>query len=129
MRRHKLALLVVAVTAIALVATLSGTVAFANGQGSGAVVDKDFECYLSAGASGLGVDLWTTDMTHDVGTPGGTASLVCHFDIPDGEEPAKAIKNEGFLCGTHSGLTDDSKSVVTPGGKATLRCQINPSGD
>lgn len=126
MRRHKLALLVVAVTAIALVATLSGTVAFANGQGSGAVVQQDFGCSLAASDSGLGVSLFTTDMTHEVDTPDGTTCLVCHFDIPEGEEPAKAIKNEGFPCGTFGGLTYDSKSVVTPGGKATLRCQIEP---
>jgi hypothetical protein len=90
------------------------------------VVEKDFGCVLLAADSGLGVDLVTSDMSHNVNTPDGTTCLVCHFDIPEGEEPAKAMKNSGFPCGTLGGVTDDSRSVVTPGGKATLRCQIQP---
>ena len=92
----------------------------------GATVINDFECVLLAADSGLGSTLFTNE-SHSVETLSGNTVLKCKFDIPAGFEPANAIVNEGFLCGTLLGLTTNSKSVASPGGNATLTCQINGS--
>ena len=114
------------VTGILAVALLVGgsTVAYANG--GGAVIIKDEGCSLPGIVSGLSVDLYSTDMIC-VETPSGNVVLTCHFDIPEGYEPAKAIKNTGFACCACIGTTTDSQCVVTPGGKAMLRCEIKAS--
>jgi hypothetical protein len=125
------------VTSLAFVTTLIAAACQSDSQGplgnvalasaEGATVTNDFACALPAAASGLGIDLFTTDPVHSTETPSGNTVLSCHFDIPDGFEPAKAIRNDGFLCNTFLGPTLNSMSVATPGGKATLTCQINGS--
>lgn len=101
-----------------------GSTARADGR---ATVTKDFGCLLLAADSGLAIDLFTVDKTHEVDAVSGNTTLTCHFDIPAGFGPPKAIKNSGFPCGTYAGLATNSMSVVSPGGKALLRCQIKPS--
>lgn len=96
-----------------------------------AQIVKDVGCFLSSSASGLSVDLFT-NQTIDVATQGGNVTLQCHFDIPQGYEPPKAIVNRGFLCGVIGfneafELTNISQAVSSPGGKADLRCQVKAS--
>jgi hypothetical protein len=125
MGSRKTRLIVAGILAAALLVGGS-TVAYANG--GGATIIKDASCCLSAADSGLAIDLFSTDVIC-VETPSGNVVLTCHFDIPEGYEPAKAIKNTGFLCGTCGGCTTDSQCVVTPGGKAVLRCEIKAPKD
>jgi len=90
-----------------------------------AVVIKDVGC--SGFVPGSGFPLHSDEKTHSTATPSGNTMLVCHFDIPEGEEPEKATRDSGFECGTYLGTTNNSKMVATPGGKATLTCKINGS--
>lgn len=92
-------------------------------------ISKDFGCrgFVPTATGGFASGLVTLEGTQSVTTSSGVTSLVCHFDIPAGREPATATKAEGFRCGTFLGGTNDSKMVATPGGQATLTCKINPS--
>ena len=105
--------------------------------GNGATVIGQFGCMLLGADAGLvGVDFLVTAQDNQLAaviTPSGDTMLTCHFDIPAGFEPAKAIKNRGFPCltfldstslGLTLGLTLDSNSVATPGGKAHLTCFV-----
>jgi len=94
---------------------------------NGATVIQEFGCFLSSSDSGLPISLSTNAKTQSVITPSGNTKLTCHFDIPDSYRPNRAIKNEGFPCGTFLGTTTNSMSVVNPGGKAQLTCQTNGS--
>lgn len=126
------------VISLAFVTTLSTAACQSDSQGplgnaalasaEGATVMNEFGCTLLSIDSGLAIDLFTTDPVHSTVTPSGNTVLSCHFDIPDGFEPPRAIRNDGFLCGTFAGVTNNSMSVATPGGTATLTCQINGSG-
>lgn len=92
-----------------------------------ATITKDFGCggFVPTASGGFGSGLISFDGTHSTTNSAGVTSLVCHFDIPAGQEPATATRAEGFLCGTFLGLTNDSKMVASPGGQATLTCKIN----
>lgn len=92
-----------------------------------ATITKDFGCggFVPTASGGFGSFLVSVDGTHSTTNSAGVTSLVCHFDIPAGQEPATATRAEGFLCGTFLGLTNDSKMVASPGGQATLTCKIN----
>jgi hypothetical protein len=107
---------------------VAGFMLFAAGSASadGATVIDEFGCTLLASDSGLGANLFTDD-THAVITPSGNTLLSCSFDIPDGLEPGRAIKNSGFTCGTFLGVSNDSMVVSSPGGNAHLTCHINGS--
>ena len=74
------------------------------------------------------VPLSTMDEIHTTATSSGNVKLTCHFYIPDGFEPAAAVKATGFDCGiflpTGTAFTTDSKIIASPGGRATLTCQI-----
>ena len=123
---RKTRLIVAGILAVALLVGGS-VVAYAND--GGATIAKDVGCFLPGSISGLSTDLTSTD-TICVETPSGNVVLICHFDIPEGYEPAKAIKNTGFSCCTcGGGFTTDTKCVVTPGGKAMLRCEIKAPKD
>jgi len=127
---HRFTLVGLAVAGLVAAAAFFGTPLLgSNGStthADGATVIDDVGCALMAADSGLPSDLFTNESL-SVATPSGNTTLTCHFDIPAGEEPAKALRNSGFDCGTGLGLTTNSRSVATPGGKALLRCQINPS--
>lgn len=94
-----------------------------------ATISKDFGCggFVPTASGGFGPFIVSFEGTHSTTNSAGVTSLVCHFDIPAGLEPATATKASGFGCGTFLGFTTDSKMVATPGGQATLTCKINPS--
>ena len=114
--------------AIALVAASMIPAAPAMAQSENAAdVTKDFGCggFVPTASGGVASRLRSFDGTHSVTNSAGVTSLVCHFDIPAGREPAKATQASGFGCGTFLGFTTDSKMVASPGGRATLTCKIN----
>ena len=93
-----------------------------------ATVTKDGACsgFVPDADGNPAFVLFTPDGGHGVQTNGETQAIICQFDIPDGQEPAKATHAEGFLCVTYgTGFTNDTKMVATPGGRATLVCNIN----
>jgi hypothetical protein len=95
-------------------------------QASPAVTIDEFGCggFVPTASGGFGSFLVTNEKTHSVVTSSGNTMLVCHFEIPAGQEPSRATRAEGFFCGTFLGVTTDSKMVATPGGRATLTCTI-----
>ncbi len=114
--------------AIALVTASMIPAAPAMAQSANAAnINKDFGCggFVPSASGGFASFLVSFDGTHSVVTSSGVTSLVCHFDIPAGQEPAKATQASGFGCGTFLGFTTDSKMVASPGGRATLTCRIN----
>ena len=117
---------VLAATAIALAgfASVSSVSAVAQ-SANAATITKDFGCGgFVPDANGNFASGLTTLESHSVVTSSGNTKLVCHFDIPAGQEPAKATHAAGFGCNTFLGFTTDSKMVATPGGKATLTCSV-----
>ena len=94
-----------------------------------ATISKDFGCggFVPTATGGFGSFLVSFDGTQSVVNSAGVTTLICHFDIPAGQEPATATKASGFGCGTFLGFTNDSKMVASPGGRATLTCKINGS--
>ena len=94
-----------------------------------ATITKDFGCggFVPTATGGFASFLFSSDGTQSVINSAGVTTLICHFDIPAGQEPATATRASGFGCGTFLGFTTDSKMVATPGGEATLTCKINPS--
>ena len=125
MGSQKIRLIVACILAAAM---LVGESVAAYANGGGATVIKDEECWLLAADSGLDVDLTSTDLIM-LTTPSGNTVLICHFDIPEGHEPDKAIKKTGWLGYTIGGFTANTQSVVTPGGKAVVRCEIKAHED
>lgn len=91
-----------------------------------ALVQKDVGC--TAFFPGIVNAVLFTNETIDVSNNGGNTQLTCHFSIPLGFEPAKAMSAQGFNCGvlTKDGfaITSDSRFTATPGGRAHLSCQI-----
>jgi hypothetical protein len=93
-------------------------------QGDGALVAREFGCFMPGRLSGLPIDLFTDQKTHIVVTPSGNIKVTCHFIIPEGFEPQVAINRAGWPCTTSVGNSLNSKSVATPGGKLNASCQI-----
>jgi hypothetical protein len=100
------------------------------GSPNAAVVLKDFDhpsgCFFMMPNSL--VPLFTTDEIHTTATSSGNVRLTCHFNIPEGFEPAKAVKASGFPCGiflpSETVFTTNTEMVANPGGRATLKCQV-----
>lgn len=88
--------------------------------------DNPFGCF--GFVPGSGVFLSTTDEIHTTATSSGNVQLTCHFNIPEGFEPPKAVKETGFGCGIFlpSGgtFTTETSMIANPGGRATLQCQV-----
>ena len=114
--------LITLLAAAFLALTISTLPAQAYGR---ATVIKGFECIIIPRDSGLPFVLFTNNMTHEVDTSSGNSVLQCHFDIPEGFEPASTLHHEGFLCATFLGITRKSRSVTTQGGKVLLTCQVS----
>ena len=112
---------------VALAVAIFGMTTTQAESDNAATVVGEFGCSLIAADSGLGIGLFTSEKTHSVTTSSGNTVLICHFDIPEGFEPNKALVTSGFLCSTNFGLTNNSRSRATPGGNALLVCQINGS--
>ena len=118
MIRHCLSILSLATVLV------SGGAAVAAGQnGEGAIVLNSKKFPLSCKTFGFGLpNLFATDNIHIVVTPSGNAHLVCHFVIPEGFAPQRAITAGGFPCTIGPVQTTKSSFTATPGGKATLAC-------
>ena len=105
---------------------LYGSAAYA--QNAADVASEQF-CQCTTCGNALGIAPLQTFDARAVGTSAGTITFQCHFDIPEGDEPAQAIRAESPGCGTPFGAANKIHIVLTPGGKAKLTCQVNPSGD
>lgn len=114
--------------AASLALAASATPAFAQAEPA-ARISKDFGCqaFVPDSEGNPVHPLYTDEESKAVATSGGTQTLICHFDIPEGQEPATATHAEGIVCGTIFGVTTDSRIIATPGGRATLICKINGS--
>ena len=120
----------VALAAFAFTAVLGTPAAYAANPNA-AIVLKDLDhpsgCFVSVPISS--VPLFTSDEIHTTATPSGNVSLICHFNIPAGSEPARAVKASGFTCGIFlpgpvTAFTNNTELVANPGGRAVLKCQI-----
>lgn len=120
----------ISVAAIAGSLFVPASPAFSQSENAASVA-KDFQCvgFVPTESGGFGPGLFSTLKTHSVVTSSDNTSLICHFDIPEGQEPDSATQASGFGCGTFLGGTTDTKMVATPGGKAVLICKINGSAD
>ena len=114
-------------TALTLALTVATAPPAIAQSANAATIVKDGPCggFVPTSTGGFGPFIGTTDLMSVV-TSSGVTSLICHFDIPAGLEPASATRASGFGCGTFLGGTTDSKMVASPGGNATLTCKINP---
>ncbi len=88
-----------------------------------------YGCFLSAGASGLSVNLHTNGKIHTIQNPGGMTRLRCQFKIPPRARPKRPITRRGFSCGIFipgggSVGTTNTRAHSTPGGNATLECVV-----
>lgn len=83
----------------------------------------DFGCGIIPADSGLPVFLATQE-SHVVRAANGNVSLTCHFDIPDGLEPAATMQHSGFLFRTQFGVTTNTRSGTSRGARVLLVCQI-----
>lgn len=106
---------------------LSGVLVVAD-PGGGATVATELGCVITSADWSGSFALFTTD-SHSVITPSGNSKLTCHFVIPDGEAPDRAMRFQGFDCGTPGGLTTNTWSVSSTQkddvlGTVTLQCQI-----
>lgn len=90
--------------------------------------DQFCQCSTCAAALGLGAPLQTFD-ARTVATSSGNVTLQCHFDVPEGFAPARALRPESPGCGTAFGPANKVNIVITPGGQARLTCQVSPSAD
>ncbi len=127
------------IVALSVGALMMGTSAMADqanseNENSAIVVNKNTVVGTCRTIPSIGYDVQLfTQEVHLVLTSSDNSKLVCHFDIPEGEEPKKVFKNSGFECGywipgtgtpgTHV-VTTDSKFIATPGGQAKLECSF-----
>jgi hypothetical protein len=115
---------------LALIATsvLAVGASTAYAQNAAEVATDQF-CKCTTCGNALFTDPLETFDARAVETSAGTVVYQCHFDIPEGFEPAMAIRPESPGCGTPFGLSNKTDIVLTPGGKGKLTCQVNPSGE
>lgn len=92
-----------------------------TGEPHSALVASGFSCGI--GSIGGFPFVLTTD-SHTTISNSGNETLICRGNLPAGTEPAKAQVQTGFLCGTFSALTTNSKQIITPAGEITLKCQV-----
>lgn len=116
-----LALLVLAIAVVAVSAKSSAKAdsPFVEGNQTGAVVTKDFPCGIVVPTGGEAV----TTRSHDVQTPSGKETLVCHAHVvnPTGREASRT----GILCvGSHGITTTDSRNEESASGQLTLTCHF-----
>ena len=105
----------------AMLSIMPATPALAEGS---IVVDGD-ECggFVPTADGGVGPALTTTD-SHQV-QKGNWVTVTCHFDIPEGLEPAKATKAVGVPCTIPGyGSTTNTRMSASPGGRAVGTCRI-----
>ena len=70
------------------------------------------------------IPLFTDEEVVFVITEGGSWTLTCHFDIPEGFSPDNVIVTSGFQCtntfDSQMVTTTNSRAMATPGGRAFL---------
>ncbi len=115
---------------IIIAAVLLCAPAFAASENA-AVVLKDYDHATGCYYGGFGFPVFTEDEIHTVATKKGNVTLICHFDVPEGFEPDKVMKNSGFGCGIYlpdgGTSTYDTRAMMNPGGRAKLTCTFHPS--
>ncbi len=99
---------------------LSGLVSTSS-PNEAASIQKGFGCGVIDG-DGFGV--FTPDGRISVVTSSGNTTLICKAKGV-ANSTGKAVRFEGFACGTALGLTFDSQNIVSASGNVTLRCRIN----
>lgn len=111
--------------AAATLATFAPTPAFA-GSSNAAVITREGGCtgFVPTASGGIGAALISDAL--QVQTKSGIVTMTCHFDIPEGFEPARTTRAVGIACGTFAGFTTDARMTASPGGRALLVCRINP---
>ena len=57
-------------------------------------------------------------------TKSGMKTVTCHFDVPDGFAPSKAMHNSGFQCFVDGASTTDTRASISSGGRMVLTCRI-----
>ena len=100
-----------------------------SAMAQGATEIKDFACWIIPADSGLPDALTTKDKTKAVESASGNVNFTCKFKFDPKKYPGlikKAVKHEGFPCGTQFGVTKNTSAVTTPGGQVTLVCKIKP---
>ena len=120
---------------LVLLIAMLGIPGLAAADGGGADVIRGVQDGLPCGIGGAGYSITTYDWQAVV-TPSGSMVLKCTGDIPEGSEPAKAVRDRGGpgrLCGIQDATgtahtTANWQAVFTPSGKAHLTCQISGSG-
>ena len=98
------------------------TTVSAESDNAASVINIDTGCIIVGADWGGSGNL--AGSVHNVATSNGNLSLVCKFEIPDGQEPDKAFVKTGFNCYTDFGFTTNSKAVATPGGQVSMVCQV-----
>jgi hypothetical protein len=87
-------------------------------------------CFCVTCGTVLGIGPLVTFDARAVQTSSGNVTFQCHFDIPEGFAPVRALRPESAIgCLTPFGVANKVDIVIAPGGKAKLTCQVNPSGD
>lgn len=89
-------------------------------SGESASISRDGYCNASIGGYGV-----TSYDGLAVKSGSGNVSYTCHFDAPPELISTSATQQEGFICWTQFGGTQDSHLVITPSGRVTITCKIN----
>jgi hypothetical protein len=107
---------------------IGSTAAYAASENAAEIATGEF-CQCTTCGIALGTAPLVTFDARAVGTSSGNVTFQCHFDIPEGFAPVRALRPESLGCGTPFGPANKIDIVLAPGGKAKLTCQVNPSGD
>lgn len=88
-----------------------------------AIVINDFNCQVTSGGWAQGGQTLFSSESIVVISDSGNFMLNCRFDIPEGLEPATAVRlavNCFFGANSGTGMT-----ISTPGGEVTGTCTVN----
>jgi hypothetical protein len=103
--------------------------AFQTQANNAAEVATDRFCQCGTCGAALGTSALQTFDARAVATSSGNVTFQCHFDVPEGFSPAKALHPESSGCLTPFGAANKVNITISPGGKAKLTCQVSPSAD
>lgn len=114
-----------------LVASLAafGASAVNADSANSAEIATDQFCQCATCGNALGTSPLQTFDARAVKTSSGNVTLQCHFDVPQGFAPSKALRPVSTGCGTPFGSANKIDIVISPGGQAKLTCQVSPSAD
>jgi hypothetical protein len=112
---------------IAMLSILPATPAFAQSDNAAEITKEGVCGGFIPDEDGAAGDFVIGAIQTAVRTKSGVSTIVCKFDIAEGQRPASARTASGFTCGTLAGTTEDSKMTVSPSGNGTLMCRFKPS--